>query len=118
MKKHVTAVALISLGLTGCLGNSSAGNEAVGQVKRVQHKTPILCPDYNHVDISLGVMRNGVGSMSTQDMWLYVPNALDNSVLTDAAQSGALVKISYDVARGRWFGCVETATVTAVTVLK
>lgn len=116
MKPRAVCLAATLL-LGGCLGNSSTGNEATGQVKRVQHQTPIFCPDYYHVDISLGVVRNGTGSMSTQDTWLWVPNDSDVKKLEQAAQSGALVKITYDVARGRWFNCVEHDTVRSVEVI-
>lgn len=103
--------------LTGCLGHSSAGNELVGQVKRVQHVTPWLCPDYAHVDISLGTMRGGVGSMSTQDIWLWVKNPADIKILEDAAKDGKIVKVNYDVARSRWFNCVELEELTHVEAL-
>lgn len=66
------AVLTLPLALGGCLGHTSRDNEAVGQVKRVHNNTPLLCPDYKDVDISLGVMRNGVGSMSTQDKWFFI----------------------------------------------
>lgn len=115
MKKLLMAGLVLSL--TGCLGHTSTGNELVGQVKRVQHKTPLLCPDYVHVDISLGVMRNGVGSMSTQDIWLWVQNSTDVAVLEKAAQNGQIVKVNYDVARGRWFECVEKEELTRVEIM-
>lgn len=104
--------------LAGCMGHTSSGNELTGQVKRVQHKTPILCPDYVHVDISLGTMRNGVGSMSTQDIWLWVKNDADVAVLEKASRDGGIVKVSYDVARSRWFDCVEKEELTHVEVVQ
>lgn len=108
----------IALALGGCLGHSSSGNELTGQVKRVQHKTPLLCPNYVHVDISLGTMRNGVGSMSTQDIWLWVKDEAEIGVLEKAAQNGSIVKVNYDVARGRWFDCVEKEELTRVEVVQ
>lgn len=103
--------------LVGCLGHTSSDNELTGQVKRVQNKTPLLCPDYTHVDISLGVMRGGVGSMSTQDIWLWVKNPADIPALMKAAENGAIVKVKYSVARGRWFNCVEHEELDSVQVL-
>jgi hypothetical protein len=97
---------LLPLLLAGCLGNSSVDNEVVGQVKRTIHKTPLLCPDRNVVDLSLGVMVGGSGSMSKEDMWLYVPIETDYAKLVNAQQSGAIVKIIYDDARFYW--CAET----------
>lgn len=107
---------LACLALTGCLGDSSADNDLIGQVKKVHHNTPLLLPDYDDVDVSLGVMRGGVGSMSTQDMWLYVPNPEDMKVLKDASESGALVKITYSVSRARFY--VENDMVTHAELTK
>src|SRR5579859_447764 len=50
----------------GACGNSSVGNELEGQVKKVVKRTPIFCSDYVEADVSLGVIRNGVGSMSQE----------------------------------------------------
>jgi predicted Rossmann fold nucleotide-binding protein DprA/Smf involved in DNA uptake len=37
--------------------------------------------------------------MSSQDVWVYVPNDADFKVLEAAAESGSLVKVKYDIAR-------------------
>ena len=87
-----------------------------GQVKRVAHMTPLICPIHDRVDVSMGVMRGGVGSMSTQDLWLYIPDPDDARLLKQAAQTGQLVEISYDTARLRF--CVDEETVTHVELLK
>lgn len=87
-------VIVISIVLTAC-GLSSRNNELVGQVKKVVDRTPLVCPDYTEVDISLGVMRNGVGSMSHEDVVLYVAYQYID-VLKKAAEDGALVKAHYD----------------------
>lgn len=114
----------IALALGGCLGHSSSGNELTGQVKRVQHcgdlllpECPLLCPAYVHVDISLGTMRYGVWS-STQDIWLWVKNEAVIGTLEKAVQNGSVVKVNYDVARGRWFDCVEKEELTSVEVVQ
>jgi major membrane immunogen (membrane-anchored lipoprotein) len=95
MKKLL--ILLSALALTAC-GYSSRENEVVGQVKKVMLNTPILCPDFYDVDLSLGVMRNGTGSMSTQDMWI-VFNKADLAVLKQANEDGGIVKITYDTQR-------------------
>lgn len=89
---------LILSGLVGC-GYSSRNNELTGQVKKVIHQTPIICPNRVDVDISLGVMRNGVGSMSSQDVYATVINESDVKLLEKAAEAGALVKLNYDQVR-------------------
>lgn len=101
MKTFLTFAALLLL--TGCLGNSSAGNDLIGQVKKVQHITPLVFADYYRADVSLGIMRDGVGSMSKEDMVLYIPNPDDQAVLTSAAETGKLVRITYNDARFRWY---------------
>lgn len=82
-------------------GQSSSSNEGVGQVKTVMRKTPLICPDYFEIDISLGVMRNGVGSMSHEDVRLAVDGsqAAMIALARDAAEAGQIVKFSYDVQR-------------------
>jgi hypothetical protein len=107
--KRTIAIALI-LSLAGCLGHSSVDNELEGQVKKVQHVTPIIMWNYDQVDVSLGVMRNGTGSISKEDMWLCVPNQDDVALLKEAAESGTPVKIKYDVARVNWYQEEETVT--------
>ena len=99
------------LGLAAC-GYSSKQNEMVGQVKKVIEKTPVICGDYIEADLSLGVMRNGVGSMSHEDVSLYVPNLTDELTLKKAAETGQLVKVTYDVKRLTW--CVPDHLVIRV----
>lgn len=110
MNKFITLSALL---LSSCY--SARQNELVGQVKKVVSQTPMLCDDYTEVDISLGVLRNGIGSMSKEDVYMYVPSVNDIAVFKDAAQSGRLVTVTYDVKR---FGglCVPKAWITAVKV--
>lgn len=98
------------------LGWSSFDNEVVGQVKRVQYRTPILCLNYTETDISLGVLRNGVGSISTEDKWFWVPNPSDAELLKQAQDVGALVRVSYNAARFRW--CVEEDMITKVELVR
>lgn len=108
-------IVLVGL-LTGC-GHTSKENEITGQIKKVKNVTPILFPDFTYADVSLGVMRNGVGSMSNEDMALWIP---DGSGLLDtfkkAADSGKLVKIEYNVWRWRWF--YPNTYATKITILE
>lgn len=115
MKKSVFAIIPL-LALSGCLGNSSSDNEIMGQVKKAQHVTPMILPDYDRVDVSLGVIRNGIGSMSKEDMLLYVPNASDFAVLKRAAETGDLVKITYSQARATLY--VEKDYVTHAEIAR
>lgn len=105
------AAALILL--FGC-GNSSTDGELTGQVKKVTHVTPLICPNYYAVDISLGVMRNGTGSMSTQDMWLTIRDDRDMSFLRNVAENGQLVKVHYDTKRMAI--CTEDHILTSVAL--
>lgn len=90
--------------LAAACGMQSADNEAVGQVKKVIKETPLVCPDYTEVDVSLGVMRNGVGSLSKEDVSFAIDNAETAKIgtLKKAAESGAIVRLTYDVKRVSW----------------
>lgn len=105
---------LVGLALVGC-GYTSKNNEVVGQIKKVVNKTPIFCWDHAIVDVSLGVMRNGVGSMSGEDVYLYVPPALVDEV-TKVAATGGLVKVAYDVKR--FSLCVPQWQLTKLEVIQ
>jgi len=101
--------------LSGCLGYSSISSEVTGQPKRIQFLNNLLCPDFTTVDLSLGVMRNGVGSMSTEDDWFLIENNDLVAVLKTASENGSLVKITYDTRRFTF--CVPERVVRTVTVL-
>jgi hypothetical protein len=109
MKGMLFAVLMLS----SC-GYSSVKNEMIGQVKKVVSNTPIICPNYTSVDVSLGVMRNGVGSMSTQDVWLTVVREEDVTILKQAAESGKLVKINYDELRFAF--CIDDHVISSVSM--
>ncbi len=102
--------------MTGC-GYRARNNEVIGQVKKIVHNTPLICPEYDDVDVSLGVMRNGVGSMSTQDQYFAVndKNLLEKFV--KAAETGQLVRIKYDSKR-LYFCHDENSIVTDVEIVK
>lgn len=101
--------------LIAACGASSKQNELIGQVKSIKAKTPIICGDYDEVDLSLGVMRNGVGSMSTSDQVLYVVNETDRRLLKQSQETGKLVKVTYDVERVTF--CVPDHWATHVEIL-
>lgn len=112
---RIVFVLAMLLMLSSC-GYSSRQNELIGQVKKVSHLTPILCGDRVDTDISLGVMRNGVGSMSAQDVWLTVENPDDVKALATANESGELVKITFDEKRTTL--CRRNEIVTKVEIVK
>lgn len=98
---------------TGC-GRSITNGELIGQVKKVQPHTPIICPEYVTADVSMGVMNNGVGSMSTHDIQVVVPNEFEKA-FTEASESGKIVKIHYDT--WRFAPCSEYEWATSVAYL-
>lgn len=104
--------------VAGC-GYTSVGNDGVCQPKKIHHNTPLICGNYDTVDISLGVMRDGVGSMSTHDMTLsFDPrNQRENEAkLEQAIKAGKLVKLSYN--DRRFSICQETEQVTDVEIIE
>jgi hypothetical protein len=107
------AMILAALVLGGC--NESEDNEAVGQVKKVVRQTPILCGKFNRADLSLGVMQNGTGSMSSHDEWFYVVEQSDYDKLKKAAESGKLVRVRYGVSRFAF--CRDDHWITSVEAL-
>jgi hypothetical protein len=112
MKK--ISIILFTLILASC-GYSSRENEAVGQIKKVMLNTPIFCSDFYDVDLSLGVMRNGTGSMSTQDMWFVISKA-DLDTVKKANEEGSIVRITYDTQRLPW--CTEGHIASKVEIVK
>jgi hypothetical protein len=97
--------------LVGC-GYTSRDNQLTGQVKKVIDNTPVICGDYAAVDISLGVVKNGTGSMSKEDVIMYVPHQKDEDLLKSAAKTGTLVNVIYNQARVVL--CVPDDVVTSV----
>ena len=101
--------------LAAACGYSSKDNELVGQVKKVKSMTPIICGDYYKADVSLGFLRDGVGSLSKEDVEVEVPSQ-HVQFFKEAAESGKIVKVSYDVRR--LVICVPDHIVTNVEYLK
>jgi len=108
-------ITLICLSLIGC-GYSSNNNKMVAQPKKIHHNTPILCHNYTELDVSLGVLRNGSGSMSTEDVLLTVNNDKDQVVLQRAIDDGKLVEIHYD--EFRLALCVPEYQITSVEIIE
>jgi len=117
--KKVIVMLVVLLSVFSC-GYSSVGNEAAGQVKKIVKQTPVFCYNRIDVDVSLGVMRNGVGSMSNQDIWLTFESDEDSSdqlkLLKKAAENGSIVKINYDVARTRF--CTESKLLRSIEIIE
>jgi hypothetical protein len=115
--KKLALLALV-ITLAGCLGYTSKDNGGIGQIKAVHSVTPIICPDYTYIDVSLGVMQGGVGSMSNHDMKLYVSSENTDLIarLDSIQKTGAIVDITYDVLRLSI--CTNDHRLTSVTPAK
>jgi hypothetical protein len=116
MKKLIVLIMALSLYGCGMWEYSSKDNEMIGQVKKVINNTPMVCSDYQSADISLGILRGGVGSMSTQDKWVTVVKSEHFNILKQANESGELVKIKYDERRVTF--CIHNPIVTSVEIIK
>lgn len=112
MKRYLAAVLLLML--TAC-GYQARDSEMIGQVKKVVHNTPIVCSEYSEADISLDVIRNGVGSMSRQDVLVTITDKEQEKIFREANETGQLVKVKYDIFR--FSMCRPLRTVTLVEVL-
>lgn len=95
---RIASLLLLSVLVSGC-GYSGRQGEAIGQAKKVTRVTNLLCEDYDAFDVSLGVMQNGTGSVSTQDVWYTVYDVRLLDKLRDFAVRGAIVRVSYDTRR-------------------
>lgn len=107
-----TACAFLMVSLLSSCGNSSVDGEAIGQSKKVTYVTPVFCPDYYAFDMSLGVIQNGSGSVSTQDFWYTVYDPIIIAKLKNAVKIGAIVKIKYTARR--FAVCTEDYILTGI----
>lgn len=112
--RKIISVAAIALLALGC-GRSSVDSEIVGQPKKIVKQTPIFCENYTDVDISLGFVKDGVGSMSNQDIWLTVPNQSDIDTLNKAVDENKLVKVIYDEYRTNF--CWNSHVVKSIYII-
>lgn len=115
--KSVLCAAMLaaSVLLAGC-GYSSVDGELVGQAKKLTHVTPLICGDYESLDVSLGVMSGGTGSMSTQDVWLTVRDPQDLAAMQAAVASAAIVRIRYS--ERRWAVCTDDYVMDHIEIVK
>lgn len=95
-------ICLLALTLLAACGYSHRNNELIGQPKAIEATTPLVCPNQNILHLSLGVMRHGVGSMSTQDILISIPD--DNLALRlqPVVKAGKLINAQTNEARFRW----------------
>lgn len=111
--KTLATLAVLATLLTGC-GYSAVDGELIGQAKKITHVTPLICPDYMSFDISLGVMQNGTGSMSTQDVWLTVYDPQDLALMERAVADASIVRVRYSVRR--WAVCTDDDVMTHIEI--
>lgn len=114
MKKILFSFLVLGV-ISGC-GLQARDTEAIGQIKRIAKKTPLLCPDETLLDMSLGLMRNGTGSVSQEDLWIRVQDAHQEFLLRQAVDSGAPVRVTYDVQRFRF--CWEQREATKIEIIQ
>ena len=100
--------------LVGC-GYSSKNSETLAQVKYIQKKTPLICPDMVTIGLSLGVMVNSKGSMSTHDVEVTTYDSSVLETLQRAAKNGDLVELVFQ--QKRWSWCNEITEITKVHIL-
>jgi hypothetical protein len=92
-------VYLLYCGFTTMYGRDG---EVIGQAKRLTMVTPFwssFCQPYYELDLSLGVLQNGVGSISKQDMIFTVLNTEDLPKMKAAVEAGSIIKVKYDTRR-------------------
>lgn len=106
---------LVFLMLASC-GYSQVNNELIGQPKSIESTTPLICPNQNILHLSLGVMRHGVGSMSTEDVLISIPD--DNLALRlqPVVKAGKLINAQTNEARFRW--CNEMQELVAFEIVE
>jgi hypothetical protein len=102
MKNFLALSLCLALSACSACGLSSENNELSGQVKKATQQSRLFCPDQNLVDISLGIMRNGMGSPSKEDVELVVPDLAVFQALKVEAQRGGLVSVLYNERRVVW----------------
>jgi hypothetical protein len=113
MRRFLKSAALITL-LAGC-GNIAIDGEAIGQAKKVTKTTNILCPDYYSFDMSLGVLQNGTGSISKEDVWMTIEDVRLVPAINAAVDRGAVVKVRYNERRVPF--CSDHYILTGIEVL-
>lgn len=87
-----------------------------GTVKTINEHNRIFCPDYFTADISLGVVRNGTGASSREDVTLVIENSVDVEKLTKASEVGSIVHIKHETPRFSWCNDSEVRFIKSVRV--
>lgn len=116
MKKIILMLALACGGCISHCGHGELDVVVIGQPKAIIKENNIICKNKQLLDMSLGVMRNGVGSMSTQDKIYWIINKNDEVLLQSAIKEGKLVEITYDSYRMSTF-CEPCETISNVRIL-
>lgn len=114
LMRHAAFGLALSL-LAGC-GYSHLGNDFIGQPKAIESTTPLFCPDQHVLHLSLGVMRHGVGSMSTEDIRINIPDDNLVPVLQGVVKAGKLINAETNEARFRW--CNEEKELVAFEIIE
>lgn len=92
--------------------------ELVGQAKKIRMVTPLwssICPTYYALDVSMGIIQNGTGSMSTQDVWFTIKDTADLPAMQKAVETAAIVKMKFDTRR--LAACTEDYYATGFQVI-
>ena len=108
------AALVASVSLTGC-GHIAVDGELTGQAKKVTTVTPLFCENYVAFEMSMGVLQNGTGSVSTQDMWFTVKNVEDLATIKKAVETAAIVKVTYDTLRSPI--CIAQEVMTSIEIV-
>lgn len=116
MKAIIRIASLLALMLLAGCGYSHVGNDVVGQPKSIESTTPLLCPDQDVLHLSLGVMRHGVGSMSTEDIRINIPDHHLATALQSVVESGGLINARTNEARFRW--CNEEKELVSFEIIE
>ena len=89
---------------------------SVGQVKTVMNMTPMACNKFVDMSLSLGVMRNGAGSVSTEDVWMNLNTIEQIEIARRSQENGNLVRVTYDYFR--FAPCRNSRNVKKIEILE
>jgi len=106
-------ILLLPFFLMGC-GYSALNSEFTGQVKYVEETNPLICDSFFQSGVSLGVMKNGTGSVSTHDVRIYIATPELAELFKRAASSTVPVKITYRQRRLTW--CIPEMEATKIEI--
>lgn len=101
--KHVLLGA--ALLLSSC-GNSATDIELTGQLKAAGVATNLICPDYFYLDMSMGVIKDGTGSVSKDDIFVTLYGRQEYKKYQELAKVGAIITVHANMRRAAF--CTET----------